>query len=103
MGGTVEKSVFNEASSGFVAPVLTSFFRNDPLQCAANLIGTQLVWGKCAGIVVETEAHLVENDEACHTFKRPSARRSLRRRKRLFLLKYNQVGDKLAPSKSTFS
>ena len=51
-----------------------SFFQTDPLTCAENLIGTELVWEKCAGMVVETEAYLVENDEACHTFSRPSAR-----------------------------
>ncbi len=50
------------------------FFQTDPLACAAALIGTELVWGKCAGIVVETEAYLVEGDEACHTFMRPSTR-----------------------------
>lgn len=50
------------------------FFRADPLACAAALIGTELVWGRCAGIVVETEAYLVEGDEACHTFMRPSTR-----------------------------
>ena len=51
-----------------------SFFRVDPLLCAENLVGTELVWGKCSGIVVETEAYLVEGDEACHTFMRPSTR-----------------------------
>ena len=51
-----------------------NFFTTDPLDCAANLIGTELVWGKCAGIVVETEAYLVEGDEASHTFSRPSTR-----------------------------
>jgi len=50
------------------------FFQTDPLQCAGNLVGTELVWGKCAGLVVETEAYLVEGDEASHTFTRPSAR-----------------------------
>ncbi len=50
------------------------FFQTDPLACAAALIGTELVWGKCAGLVVETEAYLVEGDEACHTFMRPSTR-----------------------------
>jgi DNA-3-methyladenine glycosylase len=58
-----------------------SFFQIDPLQCAENLVGTELVWGKCAGIVVETEAYLVEGDEACHTFKRPSARAFVERNK----------------------
>jgi DNA-3-methyladenine glycosylase len=51
-----------------------NFFTSDPLDCAARLIGTELVWGKCAGIVVETEAYLVEGDEASHTFRRPSTR-----------------------------
>jgi len=57
------------------------FFQIDPLQCAENLIGTALIWGKCAGLVVETEAYLVEGDEACHTFKRPSARAFVERNK----------------------
>ena len=37
------------------------------------------MWGRCAGVIVETEAYLVENDEACHTFSRPSARRFVER------------------------
>jgi len=51
-----------------------AFFRRDPLTCARELIAAELVWGKCAGIIVETEAYFAENDEACHTFSRPSAR-----------------------------
>lgn len=51
-----------------------SFFERDPLVCARELIGAELVWGKCSGIVVETEAYLTLNDEACHTFTRPSTR-----------------------------
>lgn len=51
-----------------------SFFQRDPLICARELVGTELVWGKCSGIVVETEAYLTLNDEACHTFTRPSTR-----------------------------
>ena len=57
------------------------FFQIDPLVCARNLIGAGLVWEKCAGLVVETEAYLVEGDEACHTFRRPSAREFVRRNK----------------------
>ena len=57
------------------------FFQIDPLVCARNLVGAGLVWGKCAGLVVETEAYLVEGDEACHTFRRPSAREFVRRNK----------------------
>lgn len=52
----------------------SSFFQRDPLVCARELVGTELVWGKCSGIVVETEAYLTLNDEACHTFTRPSTR-----------------------------
>ncbi len=56
-----------------------AFFQVDPLLCAERLIGTELVWGRCAGIVVETEAYLVEGDEACHTFMRPSTRTFVQR------------------------
>ena len=58
-----------------------SFFRTDPLACAENLIGTELVWEKCSGIIVETEAYLTEKDEASHTFKRPSTREFVKRNK----------------------
>lgn len=51
-----------------------TFFQVDPLQCARELVGTTLNWGRCRGVVVETEAYLTENDEACHTFMRPSTR-----------------------------
>ena len=51
-----------------------SFFERDPLDCARDLIGTELVWGKCSGLIVEVEAYLTLNDEACHTFTRPSTR-----------------------------
>lgn len=51
-----------------------SFFQRDPVTCARELIGCELVWNECAGIVVETEAYAAVNDEACHTFFRPSAR-----------------------------
>ena len=50
------------------------FFQGDFLDCARGLIGCELVWKECAGIIVETEAYAVHNDEACHTFARPSAR-----------------------------
>ncbi len=51
-----------------------SFFQRDPVTCARELIGCELRWGECAGIVVETEAYAALNDAACHTFARPSAR-----------------------------
>ncbi len=50
------------------------FFERDPLTCARELIGCELVWNECAGVIVETEAYSVFNDEACHTFLRPSSR-----------------------------
>jgi DNA-3-methyladenine glycosylase len=55
------------------------FFRRDPLTCARELIGTELIWGKCRGIVVETEAYCALGDEAAHTFVRPSARQFVER------------------------
>lgn len=50
------------------------FFERDPVSCARDLIGCVLVWEGCAGVVVETEAYAAINDEACHTWARPSAR-----------------------------
>lgn len=61
--------------------IQASFFRRDPLLCARELIGTELVWGRCSGIVVEAEAYKELNDEACHTFMRPSARAFIERNK----------------------
>jgi DNA-3-methyladenine glycosylase len=58
-----------------------SFFRRDPVTCARELIGTELVWGGCSGIVVETEAYRATNDEAAHTFTRPSTRAFIERNK----------------------
>jgi DNA-3-methyladenine glycosylase len=58
-----------------------SFFRRDPLICARELIGTELIWGRCSGIIVETEAYTASNDEAAHTFTRPSARAFIERNK----------------------
>ena len=54
--------------------IRASFFKREPVICARELIGTTLNWGRCSGIVVEAEAYLARNDEACHTFMRPSAR-----------------------------
>lgn len=57
------------------------FFQRNTLLCASDLVGTTLVWGRCEGIVVETEAYLTEEDEASHTFSRPSAREFVKRNK----------------------
>jgi DNA-3-methyladenine glycosylase len=51
-----------------------SFFQRDPITCARELVGCELVWGSCAGLIVETEAYTATGDEAAHTFTRPSAR-----------------------------
>jgi DNA-3-methyladenine glycosylase len=54
--------------------VIRHFFMRDPVTCSRELIGCTLNWKHCAGIIVETEAYSVVDDEACHTFARPSAR-----------------------------
>ena len=51
------------------------FFTRDPLTCARALVGCELLWRGCGGVIVETEAYSARNDEACHTFSRPSSRR----------------------------
>jgi len=61
--------------------IRAAFFRRDPIRCARELVGTELIWGKCAGVIVETEAYLAERDEACHTFSRPTARAFIERNK----------------------
>src|SRR5438128_17627 len=50
------------------------FFQRDPLSCARELIGCELNWNSCAGVIVESEAYNAIGDEACHCFVRPSAR-----------------------------
>ena len=57
------------------------FFQRDPLSCARELIGAELIWGDCSGIVVEAEAYAAIDDEAAHTFTRPSARSFIERNK----------------------
>ena len=52
----------------------TDFFERDVLTVARDLIGVELEWQGCSGIIVETEAYAVEGDAACHTASRPSAR-----------------------------
>jgi DNA-3-methyladenine glycosylase len=61
--------------------VRASFFKRDPLTCAHELIGAELIWGECSGIVVEVEAYAATDDEAAHTFTRPSARSFIERNK----------------------
>jgi DNA-3-methyladenine glycosylase len=59
--------------------VPASFFKREPVICARELIGTELIWGECSGIIVEVEAYAAINDEAAHTFTRPSARSFIER------------------------
>ena len=54
--------------------VRASFFKRDPITCARELIGAELIWDDCSGILVEVEAYAAIDDEAAHTFTRPSAR-----------------------------
>jgi DNA-3-methyladenine glycosylase len=62
-----------------VAPFLkTGFFERDVLSVASDLIGVELVWRGCSGVIVETEAYAAEDDEACHTFSRQGAREFVR-------------------------
>jgi DNA-3-methyladenine glycosylase len=61
--------------------VRAPFFRRDPVTCARELIGAELIWGQCSGIIVEVEAYTAIGDEAAHTFFRPSARTFIERNK----------------------
>ncbi|WP_395716420.1 DNA-3-methyladenine glycosylase [Prosthecobacter sp.] len=54
------------------------FFERDVLDVARDLVGVELVWNGCSGIIIETEAYAVEDDPACHTASRPSAREFVR-------------------------
>ena len=61
--------------------IRASFFKRNPIRCARELIGTELIWGDCSGVIVETEAYNAKDDEACHTFMRPSTRAFIERNK----------------------
>lgn len=50
------------------------FFDRHHLDVARDMIGTHLNWDGVGGMIVETEAYAAEDDPACHTFFRPSAR-----------------------------
>ena len=51
-----------------------TFFEREPLICARELIGCEVVCGPCSGTIVETEAYTLTGDPACHTFLRASVR-----------------------------
>ena len=50
------------------------FFQRDPVNCARELVGCELIWGVTISRIVETEAYAEAGDAACHTFFKPSAR-----------------------------
>lgn len=52
----------------------SAFFAREPLVCAAELVGAELVHLGCRGRILETEAYRERGDPACHLFTRPSAR-----------------------------
>jgi DNA-3-methyladenine glycosylase len=56
------------------APIDRTFFETDPLTCAQAMIGCELVWGKTAGRIVETEAYAEHGDQASHSFLRRGTR-----------------------------
>ena len=63
-------------SSPVASTMLTEdFFTQHPLRCATELIGCELRWDRCSGIIVETEAYTALGDEACHTFLRRGAQK----------------------------
>ena len=55
-----------------------SFFRQDTVELARELLGCRLVHctpaGVAAGMIVETEAYVGANDKACHAYKNRSER-----------------------------
>lgn len=63
-----------ESSGPPVTHLGEKFFNRAPVTCARALVGCRLVWGKCEGLVVETEAYSEVGDPACHTFSRKSSR-----------------------------
>ena len=45
--------------------VSSTFFQRDVLVVARELVGVELVWRGCSGLIVETEAYAAEGDAAC--------------------------------------
>ena len=71
-------TVHDDNQSTDTKPLARGFFERDVVACARQLVGCRLLWGGCAGVIVETEAYAEHGDEACHTASRPSARTFIR-------------------------
>lgn len=80
-GRQLQGGLAGDRPSNVCKMIRAGFFRRDPLTCARELIGCELIWGRCGGIVVETEAYNAIGDEACHCFVRPSTRAFVERNK----------------------
>src|ERR1700736_6193917 len=52
----------NPSQNGMIR---AGFFQRNPVTCARELIGAELIWGQCSGVIVEAEAYLAIDDEAC--------------------------------------
>lgn len=61
--------------NGTMSALPRQFFARHHLTVARDLIGCRLMWHGVGGVIVETEAYAVDGDPACHTAKRPSARK----------------------------
>lgn len=59
-------------------PLPQDFYNHDPVVVARELLGKLLVrrtrGGLCTGRIVETEAYLAQDDEACHASRGPTRR-----------------------------
>jgi DNA-3-methyladenine glycosylase len=69
--------MMEEAKDGITEALPREFFHGSAVNCARRLLGCRLLWGSCAGVIVETEAYEEFGDEACHTASRPTARKFL--------------------------
>lgn len=72
MSGVLGETAWQEVTKVFLP---RTFFMQTPQECAMALIGAFLVWKGEAFAIVETEAYDAQDDPACHTYHRPSARR----------------------------
>lgn len=64
--------------SSSMPPLPQDFYNRDPVVVARDLLGKLLVRrtrdGPCTGRIVETEAYLAQDDEACHASRGPTRR-----------------------------